>query len=104
MAGRFQRGPLAESPWGTLVVNALGCFLFGLIRTATQERCVISPETRAIILIGFLGSFTTFSSFLFETNQMPEHGLWLPTALNVAGEPGLDLGACLFGVFVGRVV
>jgi fluoride exporter len=104
LGGLFQRSSPADFPWGTLAVNALGCFLFGLIWTATQERFAISPETRTILLVGFLGSFTTFSSFMFETNQMIEHGEWFMTALNLAGELGLGWGAFLFGAFIGRSV
>jgi len=74
LAGLVQRGQHIGSPWGTLTVNVLGCFLFGLIWTLTQQRFLVSPETRAILLVGFLGSFTTFSAFLFETDQMLEQG------------------------------
>jgi CrcB protein len=104
LAGLFQRGGLADFPWGTLVVNALGCFLFGLLWILTQQRFAISPETRTIILVGFLGSFTTFSSFLFETNQMLEHGQWLLTGLNLVGGLALGWGAYLFGAFLGRMI
>ena len=57
-------------PRGTLVVNAAGCLLFGRVWCLGEERLVISGKTRLIILVGFLGSFTTFSSFAFETGQL----------------------------------
>ncbi len=104
LGGLFQRSSPAEFPWGTLLVNALGCLLFGLIWTATQQRFAISPETRTILLVGFLGAFTTFSSFVFETNQMLEHGEWLVATLNVAGELGIGWGAFLCGSFIGRSI
>jgi len=100
----FQRGQHIGFPWGTLTVNVLGCFLFGLIWTLTQQRFTVSPETRAIILVGFLGSFTTFSAFLFETDQMLEQGEWLMAGLNLAGELGLGLAAYLLGAFLGRTI
>ena len=84
--------------------NVLGCFLFGLIWTLTQQRFLVSPETRAILLVGFLGSFTTFSAFLFETDQMLEQGEWLMAGLNLAGELGLGLAAYLLGAFLGRAI
>jgi CrcB protein len=104
LAGLVQRGQLTSFPWGTLTVNVLGCFLFGLIWTLTQQRLVISGETRTIILIGFLGSFTTFSAFLFETDQMLEHRQWLLAGLNMVAELGLGLGAYLLGALLGRIV
>jgi CrcB protein len=104
LSGLFQRGQQIGFPWGTLTVNVLGCFLFGLIWTLTQQRFTVSPETRAIILVGFLGSFTTFSAFLFETDQMLEQGEWLMAGLNLAGELGLGLAAYLLGAFLGRTI
>ncbi len=104
LGGLFQRSSPADFPWGTLAVNALGCFLFGLIWTATQQRLALSPEMRTILLVGFLGAFTTFSSFVFETNQMLEHGEWLMATLNLAAELGLGWTAFLAGAFLGRLV
>jgi CrcB protein len=104
LSGLFQRGQQIGFPWGTLTVNVLGCFLFGLIWTLTQQRFAVSPETRAILLVGFLGSFTTFSAFLFETDQMLEQGEWLMAGLNLAGELGLGLAAYLLGAFLGRTI
>jgi len=104
LAGLFQRGQQMGFPWGTLTVNVLGCFLFGLIWTLTQQRFAVSPDTRTIVLVGFLGSFTTFSAFLFETDQMLEHAEWFVAGLNLAGELGLGLLAYLLGTLLGRMV
>ncbi len=57
-------------PWGTLSANATGCLLFGLVWELGGERAAISPETRTIILAGFMGAMTTFSTYMFETQQM----------------------------------
>lgn len=104
LAGLLQRGPHLGFPWGTLTVNVLGCFLFGLVWTLTQQRWALSPEARTVILAGFLGSFTTFSAFIFETDQMLEHAEWLVAGLNLIGGLGLGLGAYLLGAFLGRAV
>lgn len=54
-------------PWGTLVVNLLGCFLFGLVLTLGRERGVLSAQATEVVLVGFMGAFTTFSSFVNDT-------------------------------------
>ena len=104
LAGWLQRSSHSGFPLGTLVVNVLGCFLFGLVWTLAQERLPLSGETRTIILVGFLGSFTTFSAFLFETDQFIEHAQWLMAGANVCGELAVGLGAYLLGAFCGRLI
>jgi fluoride exporter len=80
---RYGLGGLVQShvgkvfPWGTVVVNLLGCLLFGLVWASLEERWPTSGETRAIILIGFMGAFTTFSTFMFETQQLLRDAEWL---------------------------
>jgi len=61
-------------PWGTLVVNLVGCFLAGAVFHVTEERFLISPTLRTVILIGFLGGFTTFSSFMLDTLTLTSGG------------------------------
>ncbi len=93
-----------ELPVGTLAVNALGSFLFGVIWSLAGERAVISPETRQVLLVGFMGAFTTFSSFSFETGQLIRDGAWLAAAGNIAAQNVLGIGLFLVGVWVGRLV
>ena len=102
LAGWIQSGLRSGFPWGTLAVNVLGCFAFGLIWSLTQERMAIGHEVRTIVMVGFLGSFTTFSAFLFETEQMLEHAEWLAAALNVGGELAAGFLAYVLGVALGR--
>ena len=61
-------------PWGTLVVNAIGCFFAGAIFCLTEERFLISPMVRTIVLIGLLGGFTTFSSYGLQTFTLLREG------------------------------
>jgi CrcB protein len=89
-------------PWGTLAVNLLGSFAFGLVFAAVRARGGLSPEAETILLVGLLGGFTTYSSFAFQATEMLEHGR-LPAAAayvlatNLAGIAavwvGLRLGA-----------
>ena len=73
-------------PWGILVVNALGCFLFGLIYPLAEERLVISGETRFIVLTGFLGAFTTFSTFTFQTTEFLRDSQWFSAGANIISQ------------------
>jgi CrcB protein len=68
--------PRSGFPYSTLLINLLGCFLLGLIGQFTLNRMVISPDLRVAITVGFLGGFTTFSSFGWETAKMLEQGAW----------------------------
>lgn len=66
-------------PWGTLAVNLLGSFAFGLVFAAARARGGLSTEAETILLVGLLGGFTTYSSFAFQTTEMLQHGR-LPAA------------------------
>lgn len=56
-------------PWGTWATNALGCLLFGIVVGLADQAKQLSAETRAILLTGFMGAFTTFSTFAYDTHQ-----------------------------------
>jgi len=71
-------------PWGTLVVNLVGCFLAGAVFYVTEERFLISPTLRTVILIGFLGGFTTFSSYGLQTFTLLRDGEIGWAAVNIA--------------------
>ena len=102
MGGLVHRYLPASYPWGTLTVNLTGCFLFGLLWALAEGRWSISPEMRAIILIGFLGGFTTFSSFAFETTQFLRDGQWLFAGMNVVMQNGLGILLLYAGITLGR--
>ena len=70
-------------PWGTLVVNVVGCFLAGSLFYLMEERFLVSPTLRTVILIGLLGGFTTFSSFGLQTFTLLRDGEFALAALNV---------------------
>jgi CrcB protein len=91
-------------PWGTLAVNALGCLLFGFFWTLATERGLLSPETRTVILVGFMGAFTTFSSFAFETAQLMRDEQWLYAAANVVAQLVLGLVCMFVGFALGRLL
>ena len=87
-------------PWGTLVVNLIGCFLAGAIYYLSDERFLISPTLRTIILIGLLGGLTTFSSYGLQTFTLLRDGEIGLATLNIAVSNVLGL----FMVWAGYVV
>lgn len=104
LGGLVQRWTASGFPWGTLVVNCAGCFLFGLVVAAASERLGLSAEARTIILVGFMGAFTTFSTFAFESQQLMDDGQWVWAAGNIALHVLLGIATMLAGIAVGRAV
>ncbi len=90
-------------PYGTLSVNVLGSFLMGFLYIFFLER-LVSSELRAIILIGFLGAFTTFSTFSIETTNLLLHGEQTKALLNIFLNVGLCLLATWIGMLLGRQI
>lgn len=99
-----QRHSGAMFPWGTFVVNVLGAFVFGFIWSLVEQRLVMSVEMRVILLTGFLGGFTTFSSFMFESAALITDGQWGLAALNMGGQLAAGLVAVFLGLAVGRMI
>ncbi|HIX39444.1 CrcB family protein [uncultured Desulfovibrio sp.] len=85
-------------PWGVFVVNVLGCFLFGAVWAAAGLLHLISDSARLIILTGFMGAFTTFSTFIFDSQALLESGNWLALLLNAGGQLILGLLALRLGI------
>jgi CrcB protein len=72
----FQRDSVSGMPWGVFVANMIGALLFGLIWALSEERGWISENMRVIALVGFMGAFTTFSTFAFDNVQMARASEW----------------------------
>jgi CrcB protein len=87
-------------PLGTFVINVSGSFLIGLLMTLLAERFTENPQWRLLLVVGFLGAYTTFSTFEYETGALLTDGEWLYAGLNVvlsvvAGFVALKLGEVL---------
>lgn len=91
-------------PYGTLFVNISGSLLMGVLYALLVERLDVSPVWRAGLMIGFLGAFTTFSTFSIETLNLLEQGELLKLGLNVLLSVTLCLLACWLGLVLGRHV
>jgi CrcB protein len=91
-------------PWGTIIVNVLGCFCFGLIASLMTERQIIDPALHSMVFIGVLGAFTTFSTFSNDTIRLLDAKVhWLAWA-NMIVSVLAGFGALLLGKLVGKVL
>lgn len=88
-------------PWGTLLVNVVGSLIIGFFGTLTapEGRLFVDAALRQAVMIGFLGGFTTFSSFSLQTLALMEDGEWLYAGLNI----GASVALCLLFVWIGHV-
>ena len=70
-------------PYGTMVVNLSGCFLIGFLYSLAEEKFIIGPNGRLLLMVGFCGAFTTFSTFMLETANLLKDGETWPAFLNI---------------------
>lgn len=87
-------------PYGTFVVNALGCLLIGFIAEISENRFLVSPEIRIFLMIGFLGGYTTFSTFGYETFVLLQDKDYLTAFANIF----LSVIVCLASVWIGTII
>lgn len=91
-------------PVGTLAVNVVGCLVIGAVMSLFESRGGFDPALRAVLVIGFLGAFTTFSSFGYETVELMRDGQMMLAGLNVVGNFILGIGAVFLGWTMVRVM
>jgi CrcB protein len=91
-------------PYGTLFINVAGSFIVGFFMIWSTERVLLDPRWRLLIVVGFCGAFTTFSSFAYETMAYFEQGQWALLFTNFLSNNLLCLGAALAGMAVARVL
>ena len=104
LASWVQRLAGPAFPWGTLAVNGVGCLLFGFIVALSEGRALVSPQTKLILLAGFMGALTTFSTFAFDTTQLAAQPGWRMAAANIAVQNGLGLASVYVGLALGQRV
>ena len=91
-------------PAGTLIINIVGSFIVGFFVIWTSERVLLDPRWRLLVVVGFCGSFTTFSSYAFETMSFFEQGQWALMVTNILGNNILCLAGALAGMALARVL
>ena len=89
-------------PWGTITVNIVGSFVIGLLTELIARKVSMPMETRLLLVVGFLGGFTTFSSFSLDTMALFERGESLSAFAYVAASVLFSLGAAFGGLALGR--
>lgn len=102
LTGSVDRALNSPFPYGTFVVNLLGCFIIGFLSALSSERLNLSPTSRLLLMTGFCGAFTTFSTFMLETSNLIKSGDLVRAFLNVV--LSFSLGLLLFqvGIFLGQ--
>lgn len=99
-----QRSSGSAFPWGVLTVNVLGCFAFGVAVAVFENRLMDSEWLRMIVLVGFMGAFTTFSTLAFHTGDFLRTGQWPLALANVAAHNLVGVVCILLGLFAGKMV
>lgn len=74
LAGAVYRFSGPGFPYGTLAVNVSGCFILGALASLAEKKFIIAPDMRTLLMIGFCGAFTTFSTLIFETDNLVRAG------------------------------
>ena len=88
----FGRFNAADSfPWAIFTANMVGCYLFGMVWQAAEGKTLFNDHVRLAILVGFMGAFTTFSTFAFDNAQLVKASRWGALALNLALNNGVGL-------------
>ncbi len=91
-------------PYGTLFINVIGSLIVGFFVVWTSERVLADPRWRLLVVVGFCGSLTTFSSYAFETMSYLDHGQWLFSLVNIFSNNFLCLAGALAGIALARVL
>jgi fluoride exporter len=91
-------------PLGTFVVNISGCFLVSLFMSLFTERFMVSPQIRMFLVIGFLGAYTTFSAFEYETGSLVKDGEWALAMMNVVLSVIAGFAALKLGEVIGKSI
>jgi fluoride exporter len=102
LSGFISRSISASFPYGTLLINITGSLVLGFFLIRTTERVLVDPHWRLLVAVGFCGSYTTFSSYAFETFALAEQGQWLLTGLNLLASNALCLASVAAGAALAR--
>lgn len=91
-------------PWAILVVNVIGSFLLGLITELASQSVLVTPEIKALMTVGFLGAFTTFSTFSLDIVELCERGQWSLAFLYICASVFMAVFGLVGGVMVVKAI
>jgi CrcB protein len=94
----------ANFPYGTFIINLTGSLLIGFFLTLVTERLMIDPRWRLLIAVGFLGAYTTFSTYTYESFNLIFNGQWVAGLFNLFGSTFLGVLAVGLGVYLGKSI
>lgn len=102
LSGLIARDVASAFPYATLLINITGSLVLGFFLAYSTDRVLLDPRWRLLVAIGFCGSYTTFSSYAFESFALMEQGQWLLACLNVVSSNALCLAAVVAGSALAR--
>ncbi len=104
LAGAVYQAFGTDFPYGTLAVNLIGCFAIGFLAALAEEKFLLGPNARLLLMAGFCGAFTTFSTFMLETANLMKDGETLRAFMNVV--ISIIVGFIVFrlGVLIGELI
>jgi len=103
VGGVFQRLAGEGFPFGNFIVNITGCLLFGLVYAIVENRSGLPGDMRLYVLTGFMGAYTTFSSYMFESVALMQNGQWFAATGNIVGQTVLGVAGIVAGLALGRL-
>lgn len=104
IGGWIARRTTGAFPWGTLIVNVSGCFALGLLTTLFTDRLVPDPDVRAALTVGFLGAYTTFSTFAYDSLKLGQDGAADLAMNNVIVSVAVGITAAWLGTVAGKAL
>ena len=91
-------------PYGTFVVNISGCFIVGFLVSLAEKKFVLNEQLRLLLMVGFCGAFTTFSTFILETNNLVKDGEFLKALLNIFLSVVVGFIVFRLGSYIGEII
>lgn len=104
LSGIVQRFMASSFPYGTVAVNLLGSFLFGFVWGLLEDRITLAPEARLLLLTGFMGAFTTFSTLTYEGLVLLQSAMWWQAAAYIIGQTSAGILLVWLGIGLGRLL
>lgn len=91
-------------PYGTLIVNLSGCFIIGFLSTLADSKFLLAPDLRVLLMVGFCGAYTTFSTFMLETSNLIKVGETVRALMNVLISVIVGFVVFRVGMFLGEIL